>query len=190
MDRICALLINLHFETKRLSRQRIGDRLTELALRNLSNGHIFEAMWQIYALRGLKYVVTSQELIKLASDSSDSVIPLILLDMRAKKLCVVTLPQKEWEERVTKDNVQTSPGWLLAYEGIRHGWLNDPNGLSATAFFAPMLARNVIFYDDRRNVTLTVKMVFIKRLFQVSQRRRVSNYLTRLRGFALSNDYE
>lgn len=190
MDRVCALLINLHHQTRRLSTQRIGDRLNALAVRNLRNGHLFEATWQIYALRGLKYVVTDKELVSLAAETSASVIPLMLLDMRSKKLCAVTLPQADWERRVTRDNCETSPSWLLAYEGIRHGWLGDPKGLATTRFFAPMLARNVVFYDDRRNVKLTAKTVRLKRMWQEIQKRRVRQYLSKLRGFTITQGYD
>lgn len=190
MHRISALLINLHHETKRLSKPRIGDRLQQLAVRNLRTGHVFEATWQLYALRGLKYTVTSKELVELASEISPSVMPLTLLDMRSKGLCAISLPQAQREKRVTPDTSETSPGWLLAYEGIRHGWLSDPFGLGNSRFFAPMLQRNVAFYDDRRNVTRTAKIVLQKRLMQSKQRRRVRLYLSKLRGFTDGTGYE
>jgi hypothetical protein len=189
MDRICGLLINLHFKTRRLSRQRIGERLGELAVRNLRNGHVFEAMWQLYAMRGLKCVIQDKELVDLSSEMSPSVLPLILLDMKSKKLCTVSLPTTEWESRVTLENCETSPSWLLAYEGIRHGWLGDPQGLAQSPFFAPMLARGIVFYDERRNVTLTEKTVRLKRIWQALQKKRVRRYLSKLRGFTTFDAY-
>lgn len=139
MDRICALLVNLNHETKSLSKKRIGERLSDLAIRNLQQGHQFEAAWQIFAMRGMNFVITSKDIIELGSEVSTSVIPLILLDMKSKQLCAVKLPLAEWERRTTRDTCETSPSWLLNYEGIRNGWLGDPNNLAQHRFFEPML---------------------------------------------------
>ena len=51
-----------------------------------------------------------------------------------------------------------------------------------------MLARNVVFYDDRRNVVRTAKTVRLN--WQGLQRKRVQRYLAKLRGFSITDIYD
>jgi hypothetical protein len=189
MDRISSLLINLYSETKSLSRDRITRRLTELAQRNLLNSHTYEALWQLYAIRGLSAPFASSKIVDLCSGQSDSALQLLLLDMNDRGLCTSKLPIGNWETMASPESIETNGHWLLAYEGIRHGWLKDPKNLSASRFFEPMLRRNVVFYDPRRNVRKTAVQTKVRALMKKLNRRRVQRFMTRLRGFEPRDDY-
>jgi hypothetical protein len=54
MDRICRIFVNLKNDTGKISKKTIYDRFKILAERNLENGNLYEVIWLIYTLRGLK----------------------------------------------------------------------------------------------------------------------------------------
>lgn len=157
MDKICRVLINLNYDKRRISKRRIGIRFSKLAEQSLENGNTYEALWFLYTLRGLKFPLNSKPISELMEFHSGSAIPLVLLDMKRKGLNVQKLPISKWENMIDEYRVEHDWVWLLAYEGIRHGWLKDIKGTMTKRFFAPMKTRNVIFYDDTKNVTKSVK---------------------------------
>lgn len=115
------LLINIQHSTSNISKKRVRDRFTYLTERNLENGNIYEVIWLMYALRGLKTPINSLKISELAEENSSSALALIMLDMKDKGLFVRKLPVNEWESKITIENIYTGPHWLLGYEGIRHG---------------------------------------------------------------------
>ncbi|NBW52034.1 MAG: RNA-directed DNA polymerase, partial [Betaproteobacteria bacterium] len=125
MSRICELLLNIEHRTKAISRKRVGPRFTELAERNLINGNLYEAIWQLYALRGLRISVNSRVISELSAVTPSSALALVLLDLDSRGLWVRQLPKANWEAGITKERVRCDWIWLLAYEGFRKGWLKD-----------------------------------------------------------------
>lgn len=183
MDRICRIILNAHHTTKRVSAKRIGERFTSLAERNLEKGNVFEVIWQIYTLRGLMIPLNSKKICEHIKTTASSALALILLDMKDKGLCIGSLPTTEWSNLITEERVRSDLIWLLAYEGIRHGWLNDPNGVMAGPFFQAMDSRNVVFYDPTRNVPTLAKVVRERNQFRKSQFAAVQKFIQHLRGF-------
>src|SRR5690606_12955704 len=78
MSRICELLLNLDFDTNRVSKKRIGSRFTELAERNLTNGNTYEAIWQIYTIRGLGIHMKTGKISEMAKSIPSSALALVL----------------------------------------------------------------------------------------------------------------
>jgi hypothetical protein len=62
MNHVCRIILNLEHRTKQVSRRRIGGRFTALAARNLENGNLYEVIWLIYTLRGLRIPLHSRKL--------------------------------------------------------------------------------------------------------------------------------
>ena len=183
MDRICRIVLNTHHKTKRVSAKRIGERFTSLAERNLEKGNLFEVIWQIYTLRGLKVPLHSKKICNQIAATASSSLALILLDMTNKGLCIGSLPTTEWSNLSTEERVRSDWIWLLAYEGIRHGWLSDPHGVMAGHFFQAMASRNVVFYDPTRNVPTSAKVVRERNLFRKAQFSAVQKFIQHVRGF-------
>src|SRR5262249_34964350 len=76
----------------------------------------------------------------------------ILLDMKKNNLFANSIPKTHWENSISKERIQKDWIWLLAYEGIRKGWLKDTKGVMKSPFFDEMSKRNVQFYDPSKNV--------------------------------------
>jgi len=184
MDRICRIILNANHTSKgRVSARIIGKRFTSLAERNLEMGNLFEVIWQIYTLRGLKIPLRSKKIRDLIRTTESSALALILLDMRDKELFGYSLPTSEWSNLITEERVRSDWLWLLAYEGIRHGWLSDPNGVMAGPFFRAMASRNVAFYDPTRNVPTLAKVVREGIQSRKDQSATVQRFIQDLRGF-------
>ena len=81
-----------------------------------------------------------------------SVIPIVLLDMKDKYLFKSKLPVAKWEAQINKEQIRKDWSWLLAYEGIRHGWLKDKKHVMNEQFFNAMQSRGVEFYEMRRKM--------------------------------------
>ena len=94
-----------------------------------------------------------------------------------------SLPTAEWSIQSTKERVKSDWIWLLAYEGIRHGWLTDSNGVMADPFFKAMASRDVVFYDPKRNVQALAKVVRQRNKIRKAQISAVQKFIHHLRGF-------
>lgn len=189
MSRISELLLNIDYDTASLSKKRIGPRFTELAVRSLEKGDLYEAIWFVFSLRGLKIPIRQQTLFDLAGQSRSSALALILLDMDSRGLIQGTLPKGPWERQITKDSVKTDWVWLLAYEACRRGWLADPTGVMNTAFFKAMTTRGVYFYEERRNVRKRSEMAKLRRQLRKRFQREVRDFLFTVRDVEFESGY-
>jgi hypothetical protein len=189
MSRVCELLLNIEHDTKAISRKRVGPRLTELAGRNLTNGNLYEAIWQLYALRGLGISVNSKPIAQLSEGTTSSALALILLDLDARGLFARRLPKAKWEAESTKDRVRCDWIWLLAYEGFRHGWLKDSKNVMNDEFFSPMASRNVAFYDPKRNVRPTSKVVKLRAKTRKRNLKDITRFFMEIRGVPHFDEY-
>ncbi|MFN7236124.1 MAG: hypothetical protein ACK5VL_00160, partial [Brevundimonas sp.] len=79
--------------------------------------------------------------------------------------------------------------WLLAYEGFRHGWLNDAKKVMNDDFFAPMAARNVVFYDPKRNVRPTSRVVKLRANTRKRNLKDITRFFMEIRGITLIDEY-
>jgi hypothetical protein len=185
MDRICRMILNIQHETNKLSKQRISRRFKQLAEKNLENGNLYEVIWQVYTLRGLKTPLHSKLISEKIESTASSALALILLDMENKGLFVGKLPKTEWESRINKDRIQKDWMWLLAYEGIRHGWLSDHTNVMNEPFFKVMRDLNVEFYDPKKNVPISKKVVQKNRVLRRKSLIEVQRFMHVIRGFNL-----
>lgn len=186
-DRICYILINIAQRHKNLSSKRIEQRLFEFLDSACDKNYTYEIIWAMHTLRGLRVCTTIKSgriLQDFIERCSSSVICIIALDLKSKGLFKPRLPTQAWEAAGTKEAVRTSWNWLLNYEGIRHGWLSDPLGLSTDAFFEPMLKRSVVFYDPKRNAPTLRSVVAKKNASRRTQDAKIKRMLDELRGLS------
>ncbi|KRA43170.1 hypothetical protein ASD80_07915 [Devosia sp. Root635] len=151
IDSACILLLNLNHEGFKLDKDRIASRFVPMLEQSLESGHTFEAIWSLHLLRGLRHDLAQTRVSDLADVNDGSALKIVLLDLRHLGL-LPKLPEKSWLKQLGTSQFH-DPSWLLAYEGVRHGWLPDAGGVIKTnPLFVPMFSRNVQFYDPKRNV--------------------------------------
>lgn len=189
MNRICQVMINLNFDTKRVSLDRVGERFATLAERAIINGNVYEAIWLVYTMRGINVPLKSKVFSEIIETTQSSALALILLDMKHRGLFPRKLPVQKWEMDFTLNRVQTDWSWLLSYEGIKHGWLADPHKLMNKPFFQAMRSRDVVFYDPKRNVKRTIKVVQLRRRQQQKNKLFTFRMINEIRGFEFDDDY-
>lgn len=189
MSRIAEMILNLDYDTKAVSKERISSRFAELALRSLDNGNTYETIWLVYTLRGLKCLITDKDLVDRISTSNSSVLALMLLDMKERGLVRCAISTNYWESQISEESVKSDWSWLLAYEAMRRGWLPDPDGLMAKPFFAAMHRRGVIFYDERRNVRKRREMLRLRKALQRRMRKEVRRFMFTMRDIDFDEHY-
>lgn len=79
----------------------------------------------------------------------DPVVALVALHAREKGLIDLPVACKAWEAHMTQAELYDR-NWLLAYEGLRRGWLTSAEEakLRGDANFGQLFAEDVAFYDD------------------------------------------
>ena len=188
MDRICRIILNVDHTSGGLSKERLARRFTSLAERHFENGALFEVIWLLYTLRGLKKPIKSSKLMKYAENVQSSAIRLLLLDMTSKGLCITPAPAKKWEAEISEDRVLSDWSWLMAYEGIRNGWRKDTKGVMAKSFFKAMADKNVVFYDPSKNVRKSASVKRDRYRERREQNQEVVRFLESLRGVEFQID--
>jgi hypothetical protein len=183
LDKICRVIINIDNDTKMLSKGRIINRFRILAERSIEKGNMFEAIWLIYTIRGLHGKLNSKRISDLMFDHNGSALPLILMDMKHKGLFTQRLPKEHWEQLIGKERIKSDWIWLLAYEGIRKGWISDTNKALSAPFFKAMHNRNVVFYDPNVNVKTSRRAIIERKLIRKGNIEETKALLKALRGF-------
>lgn len=184
LDKICKIILNINYSSKNISIPRITTRFTKLAEKNILNGNTYEAIWLLYAIRGLRTKLKSKTISEAIEVTPSSALALILLDMESKGLVVHKLPKSSWVSLIDADLIRSDWSWLLSYEGVRHGWLPDPKGVMRDPFFAAMHSRDVTFYDPRRNVMPSKKEIMLRKMKKRRATLEAEKFLRLLRGFS------
>ena len=189
IDRICRILLNLQHLTNRVSAARIVDRFLVLAERNLENGHLYEVIWLLHTIRGLKRPASSKRICELAEVTPSSALALVLLDINSKGLGFSSLPKAHWEAQISKESVLSDWTWLLGYEGFRHGWLSDTKLLMKAPFFKPMADRAVVFYDETKNIPTSKSAVAKRKMARQRENAEIRAMLKLIRGADFEDYY-
>lgn len=185
MENICRIILNIQELGIKISKEQLSNRFNDLFVSNFENQNNYECIWILHLIRGLR------KSIKIDSKNIDienlkgSIMPIMLLDMDHKGLVDGVLPIQEWEREVRPDRILTDWSWLFAYEATRRNWINDPNGVLRTPFFAPLLSKSVCFYDEKRNIARSknyLKLKANRRKANLSVMLRVMGHLRGLHG--------
>jgi hypothetical protein len=181
MDRICRIIINIDHTTGGLSKDRLKSRFVQLAERHFSNGALFEVIWLLYTILGIKASFRSKKIAEFSENAPSSAIRLLLLDMQEKGLCISALPKSSWEREISQGRVLSDWTWLYAYEALRRGWLTSPMKLLSTSFFKPMHNRDIVFYDPTRNVKRSSAVKKTTSILRKKQESEVNELIEMLR---------
>ncbi|MEO0454949.1 MAG: hypothetical protein AAFY98_12570, partial [Verrucomicrobiota bacterium] len=190
MDRICRIILNINHTTGGLSRDRLVSRFLALAERHFENGAMFEVIWLLYAVRGLKKPFSSPKISELSEDFPSGAVRLLLMDMKAKGICLNKLPIGKWEIEASEDRALSDWSWLYTYEAIRKGWMSDVHGLLTHPFFKAMDDRNIVFYDPTKNIRSSRAVKAEQFEIRKKQNLQAVEFLNALRGVHGSDDFD
>lgn len=171
LDRICQAMLDLQSYTNALSNERISERFIRLAEVAIEKEHLFEVMWLLYTLRGLRQCINSKAICDASARVQSATIALILMDMNSKNLISSELPIDEWQSQISEDSILSDWTWLMAYEGIRHGWLSDEHNLMEKPLFKPLDRQKIMFYNPNKKFSASAnarkKRVKKREVFEV-----------------------
>ena len=182
LDRICRIILNIEHETGKLSKRRLAGRFVELAERHIENGSLYEVIWLLFTVRGLKQPFLSKRIIELSETAQSSALRLLLLDMDQHGLCIKPPPKSTWEAEISADRCLSDWTWLYAYEAVRKGWLRATPAFLNSPFLKPMHSRNIVFYDPKRNVARSRKIKKERAQARKADNLQVTNLIRLLRG--------
>jgi len=130
----------------------------------------FEVVWALFLARGLGLSFKRSELAPVF-DMESSIAALVAMDMDARGQIASGADQKLWKSYANADGL-SSEMWLLAYEAAKKGWWKGVSDayVKGNPLFGPMLARDVFFYDETRNVSKTLAELARQQL----ERRRIA----------------
>lgn len=190
LDRICRIILNISHETGKLSKRRLAGRFIELAERHIENGSLYEVIWLLFTVRGLKQPFLSKQIIELSETTQSSALRLLLLDMNQLGLCIKPPPVGTWQTEISADRCLTDWTWLYSYEAVRKGWLHATPAFLKSPFLSPMASRDVVFYDPKRNVPRSRKVRRAAAQIRKADNLQVTNFIRILRGVDHFFDFE
>lgn len=113
-----------------------------------ASDHHSEVAWLLWICKELSSGLSEASVLQAAA-MRNSVCTLILLDLDDQLEIPTGVPSEFLTPLATAAEL-TSQAWLLSYEGGRRGWLGNHghNYIKSHAFFGPLLAAGVEFYDQ------------------------------------------
>ena len=139
-----------------ISPDLVGETLNSIIQDSAIVGHSNEVAWALWGLMRLNLRI-SAETAKVIAKMDDSVIALLALDARDRKLIDGHLVTSNWESYCRCDELEGDK-WLLAYESNVKNWLQPSNDYVAQhPTFKLFKSAHVSFYDRTMvsNVRLT-----------------------------------
>lgn len=117
--------------------------------------HNFEISWALWIAKTFEIEIEEQSANSII-ETRDSVSNLILLDLINNSTLVKGYPKMSDIEAELKGNILMSENWLLAYEGIKKGWLTpvETNLLDNNLFFKILKDKNVEFYKSTKQLKI------------------------------------
>jgi hypothetical protein len=129
-------------------------RLVNVAIKeHCSVRHNFEMAWALWIAKTFEIEIEEQSAYDII-ETRDSVSNLILLDLINNSTLVKGSPRVADLEAELKDDILMTDNWLLAYEGVKKGWLSpsEANLLDNNLFFKILKDKNVEFYKPTKQL--------------------------------------
>jgi hypothetical protein len=132
-----------------INRDRLIAFLSATIVRSLEYGQHSDVAWSLWVFKTLGLRVPAAITSRL-SDTSNSVIALLCLDLREQGCLQGTLDVIAWTRLISADALY-GEHWLLTYEAVHKGWLKPRSSiLRNDAVFSIMHNNDVHFYDANR----------------------------------------
>lgn len=159
LDIVTRLLLTYRSYLDAQSKVKLKELLNAILLEHCRLNHNFEMSWALWIAKTFEIEV-GEACANMIIDTGDSIANLILLDMIKHTALVEGAPKTGLIEAALTDDLLFSEQWLLAYEGVKKGWLKPHNVdlLQDNHFFKLLDDLDVEFYDgDRQLKTFTPK---------------------------------
>jgi hypothetical protein len=148
LNRVTAEILKYQTAGHRVDKQRLADTLHQTIGRHTSLGHHSEIAWALWAAI-LFQIRLDNTAAKIVAKQTNSVIALLALDARKRKLLPAPISVRAWQAFLSKDDLYGEQ-WLLAYEANRKGWLTGTaDYVSSDPCFGFLKKNKVTFYDER-----------------------------------------
>ena len=115
--------------------------------------HSFEISWALWIAKTFEIEIEEQSANSII-ETRDSVSNLILLDLINNSILVKGHPRISDIEAELKDDILMSENWLLAYEGVKKGWLTpvEMDLLDKNLFFKILKDKDIEFYKTTKQL--------------------------------------
>lgn len=115
--------------------------------------HSFEISWALWIAKTFEIKIEEQSANSII-ETRDSVSNLILLDLINNSTLVKGHPRISDIEAELKDDILMSENWLLAYEGVKKGWLTpiEMDLLDKNLFFKILKDKDIEFYKTTKQL--------------------------------------
>lgn len=157
LDIITRILLTYKSFFDSLSLEKLTKLVNVIINEHCSVNHNFEISWALWIARTFEIKISEQSANKII-ETRDSISNLILLDLINNTTLVEGLPNINELEAELLDDILFSENWLLAYEGVKKGWLvpAEPDLLENNLFFKLLKDNNIEFYKTT-NQLITYK---------------------------------
>jgi hypothetical protein len=117
-----------------------------------SSEHHSEVTWALWMACELQ-VKLSARAVKAVQEMRSSICALLLLSLAKEDLLEVGIDKAFWEG-LFDEGAMRGPLWLLAYEGVRAGWLTPSctNEIKGSKIYAALNKNNIIFFDHAKRL--------------------------------------
>ncbi|WP_299190485.1 RNA-directed DNA polymerase, partial [uncultured Aquimarina sp.] len=130
------------------SKIKIKNLVDKVIKNHSSINHNFETAWALWFAKSFD-IQLDEGIANLVIDTNDSISILILLCMDKEKGLIDGNPNYSLIENNLKEDILFSESWLLAYQGVKNGWLTpiESDLISKNEFMKIMLDLDVNFFD-------------------------------------------
>ncbi|RZK57275.1 MAG: RNA-directed DNA polymerase [Pedobacter sp.] len=154
------ILIGYSASKRRLNLELLRTALNEFVIFHSELNNEYEISWALWTLKALKIKVSAPAA-KLLSKSNNSLIMLMVLDLKRSKLIPKGLNISHWRIYLKGDSL-FNEHWLFAYEVKVRGWMRTTdNYIDTEPFFNLLKAKKVRFYKGDKKLDVSKVRVTI-----------------------------
>lgn len=145
------LTYNLYLDPN--SKDKLKKLVSVIIRENCPVRHNFEIAWALWIAKTFEIELEEQSANDIIA-MKDGISNLVLLDLIKNTTLVKGHPRTADIEAELKDNVLMTENWLLAYEGVKKGWLNPAEAhlLDNNLFFKHLQEKNIEFYKPAKQL--------------------------------------
>jgi hypothetical protein len=130
------------------SKTKIKNLIVQVIKNHSSINHNFETSWALWLAKSFEIEI-DQNIAEQVIETNDSISILILLCMDKVKGLVQGTTDYSSIENNLKDDILFSENWILAYQGVKNGWLTpiETDLIANNAFMNILNTLDVDFFD-------------------------------------------
>ncbi len=155
LDIVTRILLTYKSYLDASSKEKLSKLVNVIINEHCPVHHNFEVSWALWIAKTFEIEIEEISANKII-DTKDSISNLILLDLIKNTTLVKGTPQINKIEADLTDNILFTESWLLAYEGVKKGWLNpaELNLLDNNLFFKLLKDNDIEFYDTSKQMNV------------------------------------